>query len=149
MTPAGYATPEQAEQAFYDAFQRADLTAMMEVWADREFIECIHPMSARIRGYSAVEASWRSIFSSGIRMRISCSDIQRTRDSLLAIHVLHEHLDLPGRNTPLPPIIATNIYQLVDDSWRMVLHHASPSPGSDAATSENTAEKPHRGRPLH
>ena len=29
-----YQTPQEAEAAFYDAFQRADLDAMKKVWAD-------------------------------------------------------------------------------------------------------------------
>jgi len=139
-----YATPEDAEAAFYHAFQHADLAAMMDVWADREFIECIHPLSGRVRGRSAIEASWQRIFSSGQQLRIICSDVHRTQDSLLAIHVLHEHLEIRGANERRAAIVATNIYQLVDGSWRMVLHHASPSASSSGTAAENNA-----GRQLH
>lgn len=133
MSAIHYATPEEAEQAFYDAFQRADLAAMMNVWADREFIECIHPASTRLRGRSDIEASWRSIFGSGVQMRIIRSDIHRTQDSLLAIHVLYEHLAVADAKRRPAPVIATNIYQFIDGGWHMVLHHASPSPDADNA----------------
>lgn len=139
-----YATPEEAELAFYTAFQHADLAAMMDVWADREFIECIHPLSGRVRGRSAIEASWQRIFSSGQQLRITRSDVHRTQDSLLAIHVLHERLEISASNERHAAIVATNIYQLVDGGWHMVLHHASPSANSSGTAAEKTA-----GRQLH
>jgi len=149
MNASGYATPEEAEQAFYDAFQRADLNAMMNVWADREFIECIHPMSERVRGRAAIENSWRHIFNAGARVQIRLSGIHRTRDSLLAIHILHEHLGAPDNPGRTPTIVATNIYQLIEGSWHMVLHHASPVPDSGTATLANTPEIPRQKRNLH
>ena len=131
MTTSVYATPEEAELAFYDAFQLSDLSAMMNVWADREFIECIHPMSDRLQGRSKIEAGWRDIFASGLRVRIERTHIHRTQDALIAVHVLYEHLRIAGEQERHPPVIATNIYQLVEGSWRMVLHHASPSGGEE------------------
>jgi ketosteroid isomerase-like protein len=98
MTKAGHATPEEAELAFYDAFETSNLSAMMSVWADSESIECIHPMSDRIQGRDAVENSWQQIFSSGLHVKIRRSDIHRTQDALLAVHVLYEHLSIPGRS---------------------------------------------------
>ena len=38
-----FASPEQAEAAFYSAFEKADLDAMMSVWAEDEDIVCMHP----------------------------------------------------------------------------------------------------------
>jgi hypothetical protein len=52
--------------------------------------------------------------------------VSRTQDGLLAIHVLHEHISVPGEAAERPPAVATNIYQLTEQGWRMVLHHASP-----------------------
>jgi len=149
MSATGYATPEEAEQAFYDAFQRADLDAMMNVWAEREFIECIHPMAERVRGRTAIANSWRHIFSADTQVQIRLSGIHRTRDSLLAIHVLYEHLDIPGDRGRPPTMIATNIYQLIEGSWHMVLHHASPVPDSDAGALKNAPDTPRRKRNLH
>lgn len=140
MNIAAYATPDAAEQAFYDAFEAADLDAMMEVWANSEFVECIHPMTGRAQGRDSIMASWREIFSSGLRVRIQRSDIRRTQDALLAVHVLHEHLSIPGRDEHVPPIIATNIYQLIDGSWHLVLHHASPSARAGVSQPQKSPE---------
>lgn len=149
MTDPGFATPEEAERAFYDAFEALDLNAMMAVWADREFIECIHPLSDRAQGRPQVEASWRQIFDGGLRVQLRCSNIHRTQDALLAIHVLYEHLSTPGEAAHHPPVIATNIYQLIDGCWRMVLHHASPSPDDDLEQQPETPAPPGSHRRLH
>ncbi|TCK17189.1 ketosteroid isomerase-like protein [Thiogranum longum] len=128
MSKPVFPTPEAAEQAFYEAFANADLSAMMAVWAEREFIECIHPMGDRVQGYDAVQESWREIFEGGLRVRFKLSNVHRTQDALIAVHILYEHLSTPGDNTHWPPVIATNVFQLIDNSWRMTHHHASPCP---------------------
>lgn len=140
MTSNRFATPDEAEQAFYDAFQAADLDAMMNIWADREFIECIHPMSERERGRTAVEESWRRIFEGGLKVNLELSEIHRTQDALLAIHVVYEHFSTPGQEPQHPPVIATNVYQLIEDGWYMVLHHASPTSNSGLEAGETGPE---------
>lgn len=149
MKRSGYATPEEAETAFYNAFRLSDLAAMMDVWADREFIECIHPMSERLQGRRNIQNSWRQIFDSGLRVDIERSSVHRTQDALLAVHVLYEHLSIPGRTERHPPVIATNIYQLIDGSWRMILHHASPSPQDETDTEDEISALPGQPRQLH
>ena len=133
MTDPVFSTPEEAEQAFYDAFSNADLGAMMAVWANRGFVECIHPMADRAQGYEAVEESWRDIFDGGLRVRFRLSTVRRTQDALLAVHVLYQHLSTHDDDDDWPAVIATNIYQLIDGSWRMIHHHASPCPEEDDA----------------
>ncbi len=66
MSEPYYATSRQAEQAFYDAFQRADVDEMMKVWADEDRIICIHPMGPRLDGRAAVAQSWRQISRAGL-----------------------------------------------------------------------------------
>ena len=144
MTPTGFATPEEAENAFYSAFETSDIHAMMSVWADGEFIECIHPMSDRARGRDAVHESWRRIFDGGLRVQLKVSDIHRTQDALLAVHIVYEHLSTPGENRQYPPVVATNIYQLIDNSWHMVLHHASPTPDNRFEDPQDTDSEQQR-----
>ena len=141
MTKTRFPTPDDAERAFYDAFENADLQAMMDVWANSECIECIHPMAGLIQGRDAVTASWEQIFASDIDITLALTTIQRTQDATLAVHVVHEHLTVIERSEQYPPVIATNVYQLVNDNWRMVLHHASP------ASSEDHENKPEVSEP--
>ena len=126
MSRRKFATPQEAETAFYQAFEGGDLEAMMEVWADDDRIVCIHPGAPRLEGVSEVAESWRQIFANGGELRVDRIDAHCMQDALLAIHQLREVVDF--QDGPSGVVLATNIFQLIDGSWRMVLHHASPEP---------------------
>ncbi|MFI4921449.1 MAG: YybH family protein, partial [Gammaproteobacteria bacterium] len=102
------------------------LEAMMAVWLDSDTVTCVHPVGPRISGRDAVRGSWAEIFRGSGALKFRLSDVSRTQDALLAIHVLHEHITVPGEPGERPPAVTTNIYQLGKDGWRMILHHASP-----------------------
>lgn len=121
-----FATPDEAETAFYTAFADTDLDAMMAVWLDSDTITCVHPVGPRITGREAVRTSWGEIFRGSAGLRFRLAEVNRTQDALLSIHVLHEHITVPGETAERPPTVATNIYQLTQEGWRMILHHASP-----------------------
>ena len=121
-----FATPDEAEQAFYTAFANTDLEAMMAVWLDSDAVTCVHPVGPRISGRGAVRMGWADIFRNSRSLKFRLGEVSRTQDGLLAIHVLHEYISVPSENGERPPAVATNIYQLTEDGWRMILHHASP-----------------------
>ena len=50
MSPRIFPTAQDAENAFYEALERADLEAMMAVWAEDEEIICVHPTGPRLTG---------------------------------------------------------------------------------------------------
>lgn len=129
-----YTTPQQAEAAFYEAIERADLDAMMAVWAEDEEIICIHPGGPRLAGYAAVRDSWRQIFAGGPRMRFTLANQVHSQGMLLSVHSLHENITLVGESRRPAPVVATNVYIRGALGWRMLVHHASPGPaGSEAA----------------
>ena len=47
MTTRIFPTAQDAENAFYEALERADLEAMMSVWAEDEEIVCVRPAGIR------------------------------------------------------------------------------------------------------
>ena len=79
---ATFASPADVEAAFYDAIARADLRALMSVWADDEDIVCIRPTGQRLSGTVAIRDSWRGVFASNARLapaRASFVDRRRSR----------------------------------------------------------------------
>jgi len=130
-----FATPQAAEAAFYDAIQRRDLEAMMDVWADDERVVCIHPGAERLEGRAQIELGWQQIFAARSRLSFELSDEQYTQDALLSIHVIRENISVDGEYQGV--VLATNIYQLMDGSWHMIVHHASPEPLADEDAGEN------------
>ena len=47
-------SPEDAEEAFYEAISRADLDALMNLWAEDEEIVCIHPGGQPLHGHHLI-----------------------------------------------------------------------------------------------
>ncbi|HEX9627782.1 MAG TPA: nuclear transport factor 2 family protein [Acidiferrobacterales bacterium] len=126
MGATRFDTPEQAEQAFYRAFEQADVEAMMAVWAEDDDVTCIHPTGPRLQGPAAVRDSWRAIFRHTPTMRVDIGERRSFNDGELAVHIVHEHIG--GEAPDRPPMIATNVYRREAGGWRMILHHASPGP---------------------
>jgi uncharacterized protein (TIGR02246 family) len=123
-----FPTPQDAEAAFYEALESADLEAMMEVWAEDEEIVCVHPGGPRLAGYEQVRASWAQMFGSGQKLKVHLDDLVVLGGMMLSIHSVHENILLPGETRPRPPVAATNVYLRTGNGWRLLLHHASPVP---------------------
>ena len=124
-------TVDDIEAAFYDALGRADLDAMMALWADEEDIACIHPGAPRLVGYAAIRASWEAIFEQGgVAIRPVLTGA--TQNLMMAIHHVVEELKHPPNNQQDMHVLATNIYLKTPLGWRITLHHASIAPGKAA-----------------
>ena len=130
-----FPTPQDAEAAFYEALEHADLEAMMEVWAEDEEIVCVHPTGPRLAGLAEVRSSWERIFAGG-GTRVQITHQVDTAGVMLAVHSLHENFAAPGAQPPPAPIVATNVYLRGAAGWRMIVHHASPAPGPAPAPAE-------------
>lgn len=142
MITETFATAQDAEQAFYQAFERADLAAMMAVWAEEEDIVCIHPGGARHTGVVAVRESWRKIFAQGPSLRFKLTGSRVFSGRMLSIHSVYEQVTVAGDPRPANPVLATNIYLLTDRGWRMLMHHGSPLAG-ELAPQENPSSLLH------
>jgi ketosteroid isomerase-like protein len=121
-------TAEDTEAAFYDAISRADVEALMSLWADEEDILCIHPGSARLVGHVAIRASWEAIFERG-GVHIRARQLRVTQNVMTAIHNIVEEINQDDAPQDIH-IVATNIYLKTPQGWRIVAHHASVAPGS-------------------
>ncbi len=102
MRTTAFPTSQDAENAFYEALERADLEAMMAVWAEDEEIVCVHPTGPRLAGHAQVHENPPA--QAGPRRPGAAAAAAVT-------------------------VVATNIYLRTAVGWRMVLHHASHAPG--------------------
>ncbi len=136
MSDPYYATSRDAERAFYDAFQRADVADMMKVWADEHTIICIHPMGPRLDGREAVAHSWRQIFAGSAPMRFELTEVSCTLEGDLAVHCVYENIDHGPQLGQRSLVLATNIYKSTGEGWRILVHHASPGASMQAADEE-------------
>ena len=126
-TPPIYTSPQDVTQAFYQAFEARDLDAMMATWADDEDIVCIHPGGARHVGYEAVRMSFEHLFSGNakITFRLDAPVLIETVGLAMQSAVEYVHTGDEGARGAA---IATNVLMRTPYGWRIVCHHASPSP---------------------
>ncbi|MSP95656.1 MAG: DUF4440 domain-containing protein [Betaproteobacteria bacterium] len=132
MRPTAFPTSQDAENAFYEALEGADLEAMMAVWAEDEEIVCVHPTGPRLAGHEQVRESWRRIFSGGSGARVQATQLVALQAMMVAVHSVQENHAAPSGMRPAPAVVATNVYLRTAAGWRMLVHHASPAPVGQA-----------------
>ena len=123
-----FATPQDAESAFYEAFMKRDLETMMAVWADDDEVYCVHPRGPRITGVARVRESWREVFASAQNVRFQVREQHLLQAMMVSIHSVYEHISVAGEARARNCVLATNIYMRTERGWRMMVHHASPAP---------------------
>ena len=116
-----------AHTAFYRALEEANLELMSSVWHQGSEISCIHPLWAPLFGPDKVMPSWQQLFTSGRSMTVEVNILAQQSSEELCIHLVRETLTPLTGSRGGQPILATNSYQLIDGSWKMILHHASPT----------------------
>ena len=124
----------EVETAFYAALNRADLDALMALWADDEEIVCVHPGGTRLIGHAAIRASWNKILEHG-GLHIMPSQLHETHNLMSSVHTVVEGTTAASGEPA--HLVATNVYVKTPRGWRIVLHHVSVAPGpvpADTAT---------------
>ena len=118
--PATFASPEDAEHAFYDAITERDADRLMLVWAEDEETVCVHPTGVRLLGLPPIRESWRSIFSNA-RLRVQPEPVAHWHSSVIAIHHLTEVLCVPTTIRHFCTIWRPHVYVRCARGWPVVL----------------------------
>lgn len=136
-----FATPHEAEQAFYLALARGDLQGLMQVWAsDDEEIVCVHPGGLRLIGHLAVRESWEDILRHG-GLNIQISKVVELSTMVVSTHSLIEQIQASGpAGIEYAYCYATNVFHKGATGWRLVMHHASAAP--ERASAFDLHDKP-------
>ena len=118
-------TPDDVEQAFYDALQHADIDRLMGCWADEEDIVCVHPGGPRLVGPVAIRAAFEAMFSGG-SIRAHPEQVLRLTAHGCSVHSLVERVELLSDDGLRQAfVMATNVYVKTPQGWRLATHHAS------------------------
>ena len=141
MPAPTFATPEQAEAAFYRAFETQDLALMQRVWGAGTEVACLHPGGDLLLGAPAVLASWRQILQGARPPSVVFSRLQAQGDATTRVHLVEELISPSGgADDDSTRVLATNVYRREGEGWRLQLHHAS----LPMVPSQADAEKPER-----
>ncbi|RJG15244.1 YybH family protein [Massilia cavernae] len=123
-------TAADVEAAFYDALNRGDVDALMDLWADDDEIYCIHPGGPRLCGHAAIHASWQAILERG-GLQIRPSQLHETHNMMCAVHSMVEGVTSSAEEPA--HLVATNIYMKTPQGWRIASRHVSVAPGPASA----------------
>ncbi|VAX33244.1 Alternative dihydrofolate reductase 3 [hydrothermal vent metagenome] len=119
----------EINENFYQAFNRGDLNLMRSVWAQKDSIVCIHPGWEVIRGIDIIIQSWENIFAGSENLEIKLSDIKVTGDGGMVWVSCQENLfAMSMSGVQVSKVHATNLFEKIENHWKMVLHHASSVP---------------------
>ncbi|HSG22215.1 MAG TPA: nuclear transport factor 2 family protein [Azonexus sp.] len=132
-----FASPEDVEQAFYEAIAKGDADLLTQLWAEDEETLCVHPTGVRLIGIPAIRESWRSIFITA-RIRMQAETVARWQGSILAIHHVTEILFVGDDPSPHGPLHVTHVYARGAHGWRLVGRHASAADDSHQAMADAT-----------
>lgn len=122
--PSLFPSPEDVENAFYEALDRGDVEAMMALWSEDEETVCIHPTGVQLLGLGLIRDSWRSIFT-GTKLHVTSARVAQWQGMLLAIHHLVETVFVGDDKTAHGPLFVTHVYSRGAHGWRLVNRHAS------------------------
>lgn len=122
-----YATPQEAEDAYYDAIDEGDIQGMMAVWDENEDVLCLLPMMPAHRGRNAIRTVWESILLTGKPPEIQINHLSWIETGDVAVHLVEELFAVPDQPEP-QRIYATNIYRKGTAGWRLLMHQNSPTP---------------------
>ena len=119
-------TADEIEAAFYEALRTGDVARLMACWADEDDIVCVHLSGPRLLGAESIRNSFDTMFANGV-IAAHPEHVRKVESITSAMHNLVERIEL---HTPegdaVAYVVATNIYMLTPQGWRMVAHHASP-----------------------
>lgn len=119
-------TPSAANAAFYRALEEQDLDAMGQVWKQADDVRCAHPGEPPLKGWDAVQASWRRIFEATDLFRVRVSDVQVLEADRLSVVSCVEHITAVANGEAMEgAVAATNVFERVDGGWRLVHHQGS------------------------
>jgi uncharacterized protein (TIGR02246 family) len=127
--------PDDVEQAFYEALNRADIAQMMACWADEDEVVCVHPGGQRLIGTGAIRSAFEALFAKG-SVQVHPERVHRIDALASAVHHLVERIAVATpKGEQSAWVTVTNVYHKTPQGWRMVAHHASPGTpesGADA-----------------
>ena len=119
----------ETNQRFYKAINDQNLMFMKKLWYDNYRSLCLHPGGQVIRGYDSIIQSWQDIFSSPDSMEIRLGNVDIVAATDLAwVSCEETFFFISPEGVKTSKACAANIFKRVNDTWKMVLHHASTLP---------------------
>lgn len=126
-------SPDDTENAFYDALNQGDIERVMACWAEEEDIVCVLPGGPRLVGHAAVRAALEALLAQGGVTAVP-EQLHRLDAGSCRVHSVVERVAVAGHDGPgVAWVLATNVYAKTARGWRLVVHHTSPGEATEPA----------------
>jgi ketosteroid isomerase-like protein len=124
-----YNTPQEAEDAFYDALDEGNLNQLLSVWAESDDIFCLLPMHPVVQSRQGVTDVFTHLFSQGHGVSLAITHLGWIEAHDIAIHQVEETILAQATDRPPPPpFYGTNIYRKDKTGWHLIVHLNAPTP---------------------
>lgn len=108
-----------ANESFYEALINSDYQSMELLWANESDVAVIHPGWPPLHGREAVMDSWKRILTGNSTQGMYCSNAKFYLLDKVAFVICSECF-------PEGELIATNIFVLEEDKWKIIHHQGGP-----------------------
>jgi ketosteroid isomerase-like protein len=117
----------RANQDFYEAFESLDIARMDGIWAQQDYVTCVHPGWTVRVGWPDVRDSWVLIFNNTFAMKFELTEMQIQVAGDIAWVICTENItSRQGERAQESRILATNLYEKTGMTWKIIHHHGSP-----------------------
>jgi hypothetical protein len=121
---------ENANAAFYDAFENVSINMMENIWIHNDNCICIHPGWEMIVGWLAIHESWMTIFTNMKNLKFTITNTKtRLYEDVVGVLTCVENIQMIQNERKVHTgVVATNIFEYDDNQkrWLIVYHHGSP-----------------------
>ena len=111
---------------FYHAFENLSIERMEGLWKHEDNVVCIHPGWDLFTGWLAIRESWITIFRNTEMIKFIITNTKvRVFDNIAVVVCLENIETLVNGEIVRLGVIATNIFEQMENQWLLIHHHGS------------------------
>jgi ketosteroid isomerase-like protein len=117
---------QKINSEFYHAFENLSIERMKGLWKHEDNVVCIHPGWDLFTGWLAIRESWITIFRNTEMIKFIITNTKVRVFDNIAVAVCLENIEtLVNGEIVRLGVIATNIFEQMENQWLLIHHHGS------------------------
>ena len=117
---------QKINSEFYHAFENLSIERMEGLWKHEDNVVCIHPGWDLFTGWLAIRESWITIFRNTEMIKFIITNTKVRVFDNIAVAVCLENIEtLVNGEIVRLGVIATNIFEQMENRWFLIHHHGS------------------------
>ncbi len=117
---------QEINSEFYHAFESLSIERMERLWKHEDNVVCIHPGWDLFTGWLAIREAWITIFRNTEMIKFIITNTKVRVFNNIAVAVCLENIETLVNGEILRlDVIATNIFEQMENQWLLIHHHGS------------------------